>query len=305
MYSDFQIVVSSENTQYMGWQTQLFCYSAVSRLKKSPLIVVHRTDETLRGEFRLLRKLGFRVVEAPSYRMHPRGLYAPRNELGTLVTVAEIVNLRTRQVLFCEPDMLFVSRLDYTGCSVAAEYYRYLHYEEPRVRSVAERYGFGHQIDWLNQTSCFGVPYLLPVPNIPRIAHRWIEVLDSFDAIEWIDIMYAFGIALAVEGMSAEITHIMADNYDHAVPLSAGLIHYCYGDAIWNKRNFMDHSPLSLSSNVLPIAKPGTVLAEIVTQIQEAGRFFRAGQFLDGEVWQHRIHQWIARCKNAIGTVGS
>lgn len=272
MSIDFEIVVSSENSQYMAWQTQLFCYSAVARMQKRPIVIVHKTSEPLREEFLMLIDLGFRVVEGPSFRTHPLGEYPPRNEVGSLLQVRAIDSLSADYILFCEPDMLFVERFDYHGL-LAGEHYEYLDYAAARVCTTARRFGVSQTVQQLNQSYKIGVPYLIPVRLVDLISSRWLEVLDAFNEIQWIDIMYAFGIALALENLQAETTHNMSVNYRASEPLSGRLIHYCYGDQAWNKRHYLKHSPFQRRTKSFE-NQSKTVLEEIAAQIGEAKRFF-------------------------------
>lgn len=271
----FEIVVSSENTPYLAWQTQLFCYSALSRLQKYPTVIVHGTADPLRHEFRALSTCGFRVERAPSFSAHPRAFYPARNEVGSLWFLANTLPWDSPYLLFCEPDMLFTSSPTYHG-ELAAEHYSYLDYSQPRIMSVARKFNVGHEIHRANKTKKVGVPYLLPGRCLGRVANRWLEVLDTFDDVTWIDIMYAFGICLMVERLEVAQTELVQDNHLPLAPLSASIIHYCYGDFIWDKRRFMgSQSPLDASSRCRVFGGPGTVLRELVTQINEAKTFFQ------------------------------
>lgn len=271
----FKIVVSSENTSYLAWQTQLFCYSALSRLGIHPIVVVHQTNEILRPEFHLLSKCGFRVIEAPSFNIHPKAFYPARNELGSLLTVSDLSDLEEDCVLFCEADMLFTDSVVYDG-PLAAEYYGYLDYAEERVQVVARQFGIGDSIDQLNATKKVGVPYLIPPQYLRQIARRWLEVLDAFDAPEWIDIMYAFGLALVIEKLDQVTTRMLQDNFRPMAFLSGRVIHYCHGDFVWNKRHFSKSgTPLELAVETGVKGSSGTVLREILSQINEAKAFFR------------------------------
>lgn len=272
---DFKVVVSSENSAYMAWQTQLFCFSSLTRLGKHPTVVVHRSTGPLRPEFITVQSWGCSLVEAPQFWKHPQGEYPPRNEPGSLLTIASLPQFSKGHILFCEPDMLFVKRLDYAG-ELSGEYYTYLDYREKRVQVVAEKFGMANRLEVLNQTSMIGVPYLIPCHILSRIARRWIEVLDSLEELQWIDIMYAFGLTLAIEGLRAKTTHIMVHNHYPMKTLDRSLIHYCYGDWRWNKRTFRDgYSPLW--SAPLPSSKglSGTVLGEILNQIRQARAYNR------------------------------
>lgn len=267
---DFKIVVSAENSPYIAWQTQLFCFSSLTRLGKHPTVVVHRSAAPLLRNFDIIKNWGCPLVEAPQFRHHPKGEYPPRNELGTLLTVACLPQFKEGHVLFCEPDMLFVNPPSYTG-ELCGERYTYLEYTEERVCRTARKLGVGDRIQELNESSRIGVPYLIPACELQRIARRWISVLDLFDELQWIDIMYAFGLALAVEGLRAKMTTVVADNRDPLKKLDRSIIHYCYGDWRWDKRSFRDgRNPLT--SAPVPSRKglSGTVLGEILNQVRQA-----------------------------------
>ncbi len=273
---DFQVVVSSENNSYMAWQTQLFCFSALTRLGKHATVVVHRNGGPLRPEFETVRSWGCRVIGAPRYSAHPRGAYPPRNEIGSLLTIAAHPDFRNGHVLFCEADMLFVKAPKYSG-ELSGEHYGYLDYGQTRVEAVARKFGVTASPEELNRAYGIGVPYLIPGPLLPRIADRWLEVLDSFEELDWIDVMYAFGLALSVESLPVGTTRLMADNRDPVKKLHGSVIHYCYGDARWGKRSFRNgDSPLSPLSPVPPTrGLSGTVLGDILHQIRQARAYSR------------------------------
>lgn len=260
----------------MAWQTQLFCFSAIRKLGKHPRIIVHKSKEELRSEFHMLNNEGCAVIEAPSFRFHPKGEFPPRNELGSLLKIAENICSETTHILFCEPDMLFVRGLEYTD-AVAGEYYKYLDYKEDRVTRVARKLNIVQLLETLNETAKIGVPYLIPARHIRRIASRWIEVFDSFESLQWYDIMYAFGLALALEGLQTEVTRFMDTNRHCMAPLSGRLIHYCYGDIAWNKRDFFSgKTPFDVPDPELPTCGPDTILGEMIAQIREAREFCKA-----------------------------
>lgn len=265
-----RIVVSSENSLYHAWQTQLLCVSAWRTLQQHPLVVVHGTNEPLRVEFQELRRRGCEVVHTASAAVTAKGIhYPPRNELGTLQMIGEI-GIKADAVLLCEPDMLFVRPFPLVA-SLSAEFYPYLDYRESRVVSVASRYGVGNLVERLNLDRRVGAPYVIPTTAIGRLGRRWLEVLETFEDLHWIDMMYAFGIASAVEGADIRITHWMTDNYRPTRPIRH-LIHYCYGHDVWDKRHYMWSSPLDLPDESLRCGVRGTVLGEIVNQIREAKR---------------------------------
>jgi hypothetical protein len=271
MNGPLRIVVSAENSSYIAWQTQLFCFSAITRLGVRPTVVVHRSAASLLPEFKIVEGWGCQIAEAPLFRNHPVGEYPPRNELGTLLTISCMPEFKQGRVLFCEPDMLFVKGLEYGDNGLHGEHYTYLDYTQWRVREVATKLGIGPRVEELNHTSPIGVPYVIPASELQRLARRWLDILDSFLELHWIDIMHAFGLALAIEDIPVSVTRFMTDNHDPLKKLDRSIIHYCYGDWRWDKHAFQNgRSPLTAPH--LPSRKglSGTVLFEMLTQIKEA-----------------------------------
>lgn len=241
-----------------------------------PIVVVHKADESLRSEFLELRQRGCTVLEAPSFRLHRKGLYPPRNELGSLLTISSMHSL-DQPILFCEPDMLFVDKIEYKDV-LTGEYYGYLNYDSEHIAGVARHLLIEHLLPCLNRYGKIGVPYLIPAQFLHRIASRWLETLDAFEELQWIDIMYAFGLCLALEGLEAETSHIMNDNFRPSGQLSRRLVHYCYGDSVWNKRFFLDKgTPLGVPDELLPRTQPGSILHEMMCQLRQARAFYARG----------------------------
>ena len=269
MHLPYQVVVSSENHVYMAWQTQLFCYSCLTRLGQLPIVIVHSTAQPLLEEFKVLKRYGFHVIEAPSYKQHPVGEYPPRNEVGSFLVAASLREIKGRDILFCEPDMIFVRPLPITSL-LSGEYYSYLHYEEARILHVVEKHGLLGEVSLLNRGYKVGVPYYVPQEHMIRIANRWLRVVDSFDEIGWIDIMYAFGIALLLECLPIQTTRFMNHNQEPMRRLERDLIHYCYGDSLWDKRNFKERSPMELPDSAYPDCDSTSILGEIFVQLRGA-----------------------------------
>lgn len=272
----FTVVVSSENSHYMAWQTQLFCFSAITRLNKRPIIIVHDTSQPLRPEFRVLSRLGCRVIPAPPFKLAARRrLYAARNEIGSLLWLTKLGSLGADNILFCEPDMLFLGPLEFRP-GASAEHYEYLDYGERRVEAVARKMSLQLGVEDLNARYSIGVPYLLPCSDLQRLAARWLALIDCFEELDWIDIMYAFGFAAATERIAFRINGMMITNKEEFAPVAERrIIHYPYGSDLWNKRTYMHPpGPIGFPPSRLPAAPEKTVLGEIVSQIAEAREFF-------------------------------
>jgi hypothetical protein len=170
--------------------------------------------------------------------------------------------------------MLFTEAPHYRA-GLAGEYYPYLNFTEERVMYVAGKFGIDARVPDLNTTCRIGVPYLIPVRDLMRIAKRWSDVLDEFRTIDWIDIMYAFGLAITIEELVAGTTHIMNHNGRPMSPVNRPIVHYCYGDPRWNKRHFVERSPFVVDCESPSPDIRGSIHAEILTQIAEARDVFR------------------------------
>ena len=108
----YRIVVSAENTPYLAWQAKLFHFSCVSRLSRSPIVVVHDCGSKWHRDFQELAEAGAIVSRAPSYRMTSNGDdYLCRNHAGTLLHAAELCSAKDEFIVFCDPDMILYTNL--------------------------------------------------------------------------------------------------------------------------------------------------------------------------------------------------
>jgi hypothetical protein len=290
LYRDkFQIVLSSENTPYMAWQAKLFFFSCLSQLNHSPIIVVHNSHPNLHADFRDIIASGGNVCCAANYRINrDQHEYPPRNIPGTLLHAAEMVRGGDVCFVLCDADMIFVGQPDFPR-SLAGNFYGYMNYEDRRIKQITSAYAlrdaaFEAQRD-KNNLRC-GPPYVIPAKVARDLAIAWLAVLDEFAPFEWIDVMYAFGLAIIKlkYSISEPFNIVETDLYNH---LSSHIvIHYYRGDDFWDKRRFMiDESILELWSE--PIGAPkGTALGEIESQIQAAERFYRGLYLPQGGVEQ-------------------
>jgi len=269
------IVVSAENNPYLAWQCKLFHYSCVSRLEQTPLFVVHERDSDWRPDFKEIIDSGGKVRAAPSYRTNKGGAdYPPRNTAGTLLQAATIGYNRDDFIVLCDPDMIFVRKAAFRP-QLAAEHYSYLNFR-PEVREAARKLCISDALleKRSREVSC-GVPYVVPVAQARELAEAWLEAIDSFTPAPLEISMYSFGLAVIKLGLKLVLTELVITNYRELAPVkSADIIHYCYGNDVWNKRDYFSSR---MSSKVwYPPAqtRSGTVLGEIVSQLHEAGEFY-------------------------------
>ena len=268
-----RIVVSAENNAYIGWQCKLFYYSCVTRTSFQPLFVVHALGGGWHTDFHELVKAGALVRSAPSYIRTPYDDYVPRNTAGTLLHAAEYCD-PDDLILLCDPDMIFVRSPVFPQC-LSGDYYSYLDYDRPPVRSAARRLSIAWEaIFERHDTLCCGVPYVIPVQQAPALARAWLAAVDAFPPRQWEDIMFAFGLACVGLGLPITLTRIMEQDHVPEAPLSAEMIHYCIGNALWDKRNFFREAEAPRVWHPAVSAEHDTILGEVLKQIEEAREFF-------------------------------
>jgi hypothetical protein len=281
MTEKHRLVVSSENGPYHGWQCKLFYFSCVTRLNHHPVFIVHSNGESLHPDFIDLAGAGATVRTAPSYRQpnYP----APRNTIGTILAAAQV--LRSDQwMVLCDPDFVFL-RPPVFPEQLAANIYPYMNYDRAPIEAAALRVGVERKVvAKTGRRLCVGVPYVIPVTDAAVLGEEWLRVFDAFhpagrewDDI-WQDIMYAFGLATLKLGWRVRQQDQVDLDGEGAVSRRA-IIHYCWGTAMWNKRNFY---PREKTAEVWePACKPapGSVLEELFAQIRAARQFYRKSIF--------------------------
>lgn len=269
-------MVSAENIPYMAWQAKLFHFSCVTRLKRVPTIVVHESGQQWHPYFLDVVNAGGTVLAAPSYGMTEDGrAYPPRNTAGTLLRAADIPWGRDDFCVLCDPDMLFVRPPKFPQ-ALSGDTYDYLDYLEAAVQKAASRMGV--TLDMIaaqrEELRC-GAPYVIPAIDMHGLATAWLEAIDAFPPACYIASMYGFGIAALKLGMNVIRTRMVATNHEPNAPLTADVIHYCYGDDSWNKRQFMSQETVARVWDPCVTPTEGTVLEEILLQIHEAREFYR------------------------------
>lgn len=276
-----RVVVSTENNAYAAWQTKLFHYSCLSRLGQSPVVIVH---ESARAEwhpdFHDLVRAGAVVRRAPSYRRSLTDDYPPRNTPGTLIHAAELCESEDEFIVLCDPDMIFVRRPDFPTILSGDHYPYMMNYGRAAVREAAARLGITPaMIEAQREELHCGVPYVIPVADAGRLGRAWLEAARLFDAPERGDVMHAFGLAVLGLGLRVRLTHFIDHNYWQTEPLTRDVVHYCYGDAAWDKRHYFYEAQAARVWEARADAPPGSVLSEILAQLREARHFYRPSPF--------------------------
>jgi hypothetical protein len=271
----YRIVVSAENSPYLAWQAKLFHFSCVSRLNRSPIVIVHDRGSKWRHDFRELSDAGAIVSRAPSYRITSNGDdYPPRNTAGTLLRAAHLCSAKDEFIVLCDPDMIFVRQPDFSR-NLSGEYYGYLNYDRKPVRRAARKIGIRLEtLDRQKEELCCGVPYVIPVAAAKQLADAWLQAIDAFSPRHWDDQMHAFGLAVVKLGLRVTLTHVMNHNHWPDAMLDRDVIHYCYGDRTWNKRSFSTTRQARKVWSPAAATQQGTILAELFSQITEATDFY-------------------------------
>lgn len=282
MAGTHRIVVSTENNPYAAWQTKLFHYSCLSRLGQAPVVVVHESARAAwHPDFHDLVRAGAVVRRAPTYRRSLGDDYPPRNTAGTLLHAAELCDAGDEFIVLCDPDMIFARRPAFPS-TLSGDYYPYMmDYDRAGVREAAARLGVTPaMIDAQREELHCGVPYVIPVADAVRLGRAWLEAINSFDAPRRGDMMHAFGLAVLRLGMRVMLTHLIDHNYWQREPLTRDVVHYCYGDDLWDKRHYFYEAQAPRVWEARADAPPGSVLSEILTQLREAREFYRPPSFL-------------------------
>jgi hypothetical protein len=275
-HNRYRLVVSSENNPYMAWQTKLFYYSCVSRLKHQPLIILHESGSEVCPDFHDITRGGGIVRVVPSYERSPSGeTYPPRNTAGTLLHAAQACQGEYDFIVLCDPDMIFVRETDFAQ-QLSGGHYPYLDYSSEEVQSAARQLGIQPQLIEAHEDELrCGVPYVIPVAEAYGLAKRWLAAVDMFSARGWTDIMYAFGLAAIQAGMRISLMNGVDFNCYPESKLTGFVIHYCYGNQTWDKRHYVTAQQAGKVWEPAVEGAEGTVLKEIVSQLREAKQFYR------------------------------
>ena len=267
-----RIFVSAENNSYCGWQTKLFYFSCVTRLNHHPTIIVHDSGQPWHQDFIDLARAGARVCGAPSYAESVHGHYPPRNTAGSLIHAAGLCR-PNEFIVLCDPDMIFVSEPDFPE-SLSGNFYSYMNYDARVVGRAARRFKVGKaELEEQKEELRCGVPYVIPASCARPLGESWLQAVEAFPRLRWIDIMHAFGLAAVRLGLRVKRIDLVDTNELSNARVRGQMIHYCYGDQIWEKRNFVGNQASEVWFHK-PAAKKGSVLEEILSQISAARNFY-------------------------------
>jgi hypothetical protein len=270
-----RIVISAENNPYIAWQCKLFHYSSVSRLKQLPLFIVHETKEALSPDFYEIIRAGGTVRVVPNYRRVPHGdEYPCRNIPASLLHAAEFCR-EDEQIVLCDPDMLF-ARDPRFPASLAGCFYSYIDFDRDFVEPARLKMNISREaIDARKEELRCGGPYVVPWEVARPLAKVWLEAVEAFEPRRWEDVMYAYGLAVIKLGLRSRLLHLVDTNHKQLSPLDSAIIHYCYGDERWNKRQYFQPEKAQRVWQTEASAPRETILGEILTQIKEASDFYQ------------------------------
>ena len=296
--SKHRIVVSTENNPYMGWQCKLFYFSCVTRLNQQPIVIVHETGRDWHPDFYDLVRAGCAVHSVPNYRTSACGDDLPgRNSAGSLIKAAEICAGRDELIVLCDPDMIFVRATEFLNC-LSAEFSSFMDYDRDLVEEARLRFGIQRdELDAKKKKLTVAVPYVVPTRTASEFGRTWLQAIDAFPSRQWENdqrairpagspvyerrhvVMYAFGLTVVRLGLEIEVTHLTDHNYWPDEPVRAPMIHYAYGDERWNKRNYFTDEQAPGVWNPATKAAQGTILSEVLSQLRQAGEFYRNPYF--------------------------
>jgi hypothetical protein len=278
MNDKHRLVVSAENGAYHGWQCKLFYFSSITRLKHQPIFIVHANGRPWHPDFHDLIRAGAIVRTAPSY-ISGNGVPC-RNCPGSLLEAAPLL-CSGELIVLCDPDLVFVSRPELPS-GLAGCYYPYLNYENAAVHAVARRVQLTQRAIRERQHELVGgPPYVFPIEKARDIGLAWLQAFDSFSLEDrdrdnpWLDIMYAFGLAVLKLNLRVKIFDAVNMDSPPGCRLTRKIIHYCIGDDSWDKRWYRtDDTTLKVwEPHFVP--EEGTVLAELFSQMRDTPKFYR------------------------------
>lgn len=277
-----ELVVSAENNPYLAWQALLLHASCVRRGLPAPIVVVHGEGPLVPG-FDHLGRCGGRLQRAPSYRV---GDYAPRNTAGTL----ECVQTDAPFVVILDADLIFLDGPVWPqpeGGEAVSNLTAYLQPDDGNREPLeAACRALGLQADTLAYGIHGGTPYLVRTEIARELAQEWLRCIDVLrsgpgsDGFRYLASMWGFVLATVRLGLRESLVDICTWNLDGSYPFTftggpASLLHYCYGDAMFQKHQYAGHEAVAAAVWSLPPIDGDSAAATIRAEIAAARDFYR------------------------------
>lgn len=273
-----RFVVSAENGAFHAWQCKVFYFSSITRLQHQPIFIVHANGSPWHPDFHDLIRAGAIVRTAPSY-VTDNGIPS-RNCAGSLLEAAPLLRAGELIVL-CDPDFAFVGPPELPSV-LAANWYSYLDYETPGVLDAARKLRVRKKLLLERQNELVGgSPYILPAELARDIALTWLQAFDSFQVEDrgseniWLDLMYAFGLAILKLNLRLQMFDAVNVDSPPGCMLTRNIIHYGVGDTDWTKHLYRSDDAVPKVWDPLFIPHEGTVLSELFSQIRSTPAFYK------------------------------
>lgn len=291
---DYDIVVASDNNDYLAWQCMVFHHSCITHLGQAPIIVVHGEDGPLVSGYRILQKKGGIIQRLPTYRFAGAIEYAGRNLWASLKGVKTSAD----NIVLCDPDVIFLRHLDFAkiaagldGEAVSLERVSYMavgDHNRPILEEVCRS-------SWTDKrlldgiTISGGMPYIIPIDLRRRIAREWAALTEDclmtslrhhrqMNSEVWISIMWGFVFAALRNDIPMSLRNMCVTNDKNEMEQVSTLrdrhiVHYCYGDDFFDKKLFMKEED-SMRNVWKARAPEGTINGAVTKAIREAAVFY-------------------------------
>lgn len=203
-----------------------------------------------------------------------RDTYRPRNTAGSLIHAAEMCD-KNDLIVLCDPDMIFLDKPKLPK-SHSVNFYFYMDYDRAEVKAARRKLKIPiSKVEAQKEELRGGVPYVIPASVATQLGTVWLEAIDAFVPRHWIDSMHAYGLAVTKLGLKVTRTDLVDMNLEPLAKARRTIIHYCYGDKTWDKRAFRGQKQAEKVWCPEVSARKGTILAEILSQIIDARKFYQ------------------------------
>ena len=221
----FDIVVASDNNNYLAWQCMVFHHSCVNHLGRVPIIVVHGGNEPLVEGYRILKERGGNIQRLPTQQFAGKIDYVCRNVWSTLKGVKTSAD----NIVLCDTDLFFLRPVDFSEIAaglneeaVSLERVGYMQVGDHN-RSILEALCRASWIDprlLSGITISGGMPYVIPTA-CGRIGREWAAGTEDcltashkhygkMNSEVWISIMWGFVFAALRNDIPMHFTDICA-----------------------------------------------------------------------------------------------